>query len=140
VAASTSYRLSPELKQRLAEHARAEGATETALVTRLLEEGLKTEAYPSVFYRGGPSGRRAALAGGPDVWEVIVAVRHAPGEGDVKIVDAAKQMGLPERMIRLAISYASAYPDEVEDRIALNEAAAEQARQLAMQRERLLAS
>jgi hypothetical protein len=138
--AATSYRLDDGLKRRLAERAAAEGVTETALVTRVLDEGLKTAPYPGVVYRDGATGRRAALAGGPDVWEVIVAVRHAPGDGDVKIAGAAKQMGLPERLIRSAVDFAAAHPEEIEQRIALNDTAAERAKQLAEQRARLLAS
>jgi len=138
--AATSYRLDDDLKRRLAERAAAEGVTETALVTRVLTEGLKTAPHPGIVYRDGASGRRAALAGGPDVWEVVQAVRHAPGEGDARIGGAAKQMQLPERLIRVAVNFAAAYPDEIEERIALNDIAARQAKQLAEQRERLLTS
>jgi hypothetical protein len=140
MAMSTSYRLDPQLKRRLAERAASEQVTETTLVTRLLEEGLKTAAYPGIVYRDGPTGRRAALAVGPDVWEVIVAVRHAAGRGEAKLRDAAKQLGLPEAQIRVAVDFASAYSQEIEDRIALNDAAAERARELAAARARLLAS
>lgn len=139
MAASTSYRLSADLKHRLAERAAAEGVSETSFVARVLDEALRTAPYPGIVYRDGPSGRRAALAGGPDVWEVVLAVRHAAGRGDARVADAAAQMDLPERLVRLAIDYAAAYPDEVEARIALNEAAAERARALAEQRARLLA-
>jgi hypothetical protein len=138
--AATSYRLDDDLKRRLAERAAAEGVTETALVSRVLDEALKTAPHPGIVYRDGATGRRAALGGGPDVWEVVVAVRHAPGEGDAKIAGAAEQMSLPERHIRAAVNFAAAYPEEVEQRIALNDAAAERARQLAEQRARLLAS
>jgi hypothetical protein len=138
--AATSYRLDDELKRRLAERATAEGITETALVTRVLDEALKTAPHPDIVYRDGATGRRAALAGGPDVWEVVVAVRHAPGQGDAKITGAAEQMELAERLIRAAVNFAAAYPDEIEQRIDLNDAAAEHARQLAEQRARMLAS
>jgi hypothetical protein len=140
VTASTSYRLSDDLKRRLAERAATEGITETALVSRVLDEGLRTTQHPGIVYRDGPSGRRAALAGGPDVWEVVLAVRHAPGRGDDKIADAAEQTDLPDRLVRLAIDFAAAYPEEIEQRIALNDAAAEQARRVAEQRARLMAS
>ena len=140
MAASTSYRLSADLKRLLAERAAGEQITETALVTRLLEEGLKTSAHPGIVYRGGPTGRRAALAAGPDVSEVVTSVRHAPGRGDAKIRDAAKQLGLPEEHVRLAVDFAAAHPREIADRIALNDAAGERARELAEQRARLLAS
>ena len=140
MAVSTSYRLDPELKRLLAEQAAREQITETTLVTRLLQEGLKTGSHPGIVYRDGPTGRRAALAVGPDVWEVILAIRHALGRGEGKVREAAKQLGLSEPQVRLAVDFAAAYPGEIEDRIALNDAAAEQARVLAEQRARLLAS
>ena len=138
--AATSYRLDDDLKRRLAERAAAEGVTETALVARVLDEALKTAAHPDIVYRDGPSGRRAALAGGPDVWEVVLGVRHAPGQGEAKIAGAAEQMGLAERLIRAAVNFAAAHPEEIEQRIALNDAAAERAKRLDEQRARLLVS
>jgi len=90
-------------------------------------------SYPGIVYRSGPAGSRAALVAGPDVAVVVTAVRHAPGQGDAKIRDAAEQLGLPEEQIRVAIDIAAAHSREVEDRIALNDAAAERARELAEQ-------
>jgi hypothetical protein len=117
-----SYRLPAELKTRLVERAAAEGLTQTALVSRILEEGLKTTTYPGIVYRNGATGRRAALVNGPDVWEVVLAVRHAAGTGEQQVADAAAQLGLPDRYIRLAVNFAAEYPDEVEQRMWLNEA------------------
>jgi hypothetical protein len=34
-----------------------------------------------VIYRDGPTGRRAGLAGGPDIWEIVRAVTEACGRG-----------------------------------------------------------
>lgn len=138
--ASVSYRLDPELKSRLGERAAAEGLSETALVARLLDEGLKSAAHPGVVYRAGPAGRRAGLAGGPDVWEVIGAIRHAQGSGEKKVVEGAAQLGIPERLVRVALSFAASYPEEIEASIAANEAAAENAQRVAQARARLLAS
>lgn len=135
---SVSYRLDERLKERLASRARRDRITETALVSQLLEEGLKTLEHPGIVYRAGPTGRRAAIAGGPDVWEIVAAVSHAPGEGNGKISGAVDQTGVAEHLIRLAVVFAAAYPDEIQQRIADNEAAAEEARRMAEQRERLL--
>ena len=52
------------------------GASITQLVSSLLDEGLKTRRFPGVVYRSGPVGRRAALVGGPDVWEVVRDLRR----------------------------------------------------------------
>lgn len=72
----TSYRIDQGLKERLASQAAAEGLTERAMLERLVAEGLDTLAHPGIVYRNGPTGRRAALAVGPDVWEVVSALRH----------------------------------------------------------------
>src|SRR4029453_7469151 len=92
--ASTSYRLNADLKRRLAARAAEEGITETALVTRTLEEGLRMARFPRIVFRDGPTGRRAGLSPGPDVVEVIMGVRHERGSEDAKIRGAADQMDL----------------------------------------------
>jgi hypothetical protein len=89
-----------------------------------------SSSHPGIVYRSGPSGRRSALVAGPDVSEVVTAVRHAPGRGDAKIRDAAEQLGLPEEQIRVAIDFAAAHVQEINDRITLNDTAAERARAL----------
>lgn len=137
---SVSYRLDEGLKQGVAARAAEEGIAEAALVSRMLAEGLKTAAHPGVVYRGGPSGRRAGLAGGPDLSEVVTAVRHAPGRGDGKVIQAAEQLGLPDHLVRLALAFASVHPDEVEARISDNEAAAARVRASDAQQRRFLAS
>jgi hypothetical protein len=138
--ASVSYRLDPQLKDRLAQRARDEGVSETSLVARLLDEGLKTSAHPGIVYRDGPAGRRAAVAGGPDVWEVVLALRHTRKRGDARVHAAAEQLDVAERLVRTAVSFAAAHPDEVEEMIRRNEAAAQRAEQAARERERFLAS
>jgi hypothetical protein len=138
--ASVSYRLHPQLKDRLAKRAHDDGVSETSLVARLLDEGLKTSAHSGIVYRDGPAGRRAAVAGGPDVWEIVAALRHTGKRGDARVGAAAKQLDLAERLVRSAVSFAAANPDEVESMIDRNEAAAERAEQAARERERFLAS
>ncbi|MCB1028810.1 MAG: hypothetical protein KDB24_13725 [Microthrixaceae bacterium] len=41
---------------------------------RLIDEGLRAEAHPSVIFRDGPAGRRPVLIGGPEVSDVIGAI------------------------------------------------------------------
>ena len=137
---SVSYRLDPQLKERLSQRASDEGVSETSLVARLLDEGLKTSAHPGIVYRDGPAGRRAAVAGGPDVWEVVVALRHTGQRGDARVAAAAEQLGVAEQLVRTAVSFAAAHPDEVEAVIRRNEAAAERAERAAREREHFLAS
>ena len=42
---------------------------------RLVDEALRMHEHPLITFKDGPAGRRARLVGGPDVWEVIGAVR-----------------------------------------------------------------
>lgn len=136
----TSYRLSDDLKQRLSERAAVDNMSETALVSRLLDEGLRAAAHPGIVFREGPSGRRASLIGGPDVWEVIAGLRTVEGSGEAKIANAAEMFGLPANMIRIAVEYAADNAAEIQHDIALNDAVAERIRTHIAERDRLLAS
>ena len=137
--AAKSFRLPADLVERLARKAADEGVSQTELVSSLLDEGLKVRAFSGIVYRDGPTGRRAALAAGPDVWEVIGTVRHVSGSGERKVRNAARMLSLDERWVRLAVEFYTAYPDEVDARIESNEEIAEQLRERAERRERLLA-
>jgi hypothetical protein len=77
--ATTSVRLDSDLRAQLAAAAAQEGTTVTHLIERFVREGLACAAHPGIVFKSGPSGRRAALAGGPDVWEIASALRHTTG-------------------------------------------------------------
>jgi len=98
--------------------------------------------HPGVVFRPGPTGRRAGLAGGPDMWEVVRAVKSAraaePGLVEDDLLGlVAENTGIPERLIRIAVRYWASYPDEVDAEIAAAEAA-EDAAEDAWRRERRL--
>ena len=137
---ATSYRMDPRVKARLEAQAAAEGITERALLERLVVEGLDTLQHPGIVYREGPTGRRAALAVGPDIWEVISALRYTGGSDAERVAALAKQFDLHPRHIRTAIDFAAAHREDINAQVAANDAAAERARQLAEQRARLMAS
>ena len=137
---ATSYRLHPEIKQRLQRQAVAERISERALLERLVAEGLDTLHHPGIVYRDGPTGRRAALAMGPDVWEVVSALRHTRGAHERRVATLAEQFGLHPRHIRTAIDFAASHREEIDAQVAANDAAAEEARQVAERRARLMAS
>lgn len=136
---TTSLRLSDDLRERLAAHADGEGTTVTALVEQFVREGLATAAHPGVVFKPGPSGRRAALAGGPDVWEIISALRYTSGTESRRVAALAKEFGLHPRQVVLALDYAAAHRAEIEDRVRANDRALEEAERIAADRERLLA-
>ena len=136
----TSFRLDDELLERLDAESRAASQSTTSLVSSLLDEGLKTRAFPGVVYRPGPTGRRAALVGGPDVWEVIRDLRHWPGRGAERVERLAEDLDLPVSLVSLAADFYSAFPEEIDARIEANEQTAEEIRRRIEHRENLLSS
>jgi hypothetical protein len=133
----TSFRFPEELQRRLDEEAAALGVSVSSLVTILLDEGLKTRRFPGVVFRDGPAGRRAGLIGGPDVWEVIRDVRDGAGRGDARIRRVAQEAGLAEGLVRLAVDFYAAFPDDIDARLAADERAATGLRDTIARRERL---
>ena len=137
MARPTSFRLSSDLLASLEEEASATGITVSALVTGLLEEGLRIRRFPGVAFRDGPAGRRAGLVGGPDVWELIRDVRATSGRGEATIRRVAADAGLSASQVRLAVDYYAAFPDEIDARLAAEERSAVQLRELVTRRDRL---
>jgi hypothetical protein len=136
---TTSVRLDDELRERLADEAAAEGTTVTELIERFVREGLASAAHPGIVFKPGPAGRRAALAGGPDVWEIAAALRHFEGSQARRVAELAEQLGLHERQIVIALNYAADHRDEIEDRVRANDRALAEAERIATERERLFA-
>ena len=138
MARPTSFRLSEDLLARLDREADASGTSVTSLVATLLDEGINTRRFPGIVYRNGPTGRRAGLVAGPDVWELIRAVRTAEGRGEKRLQAVADATGLPVSQIRLAVDFYAAHPGEIDERIEADEREAERVRQRITRRERLL--
>lgn len=138
-ATSTSFRLSETAKRRLAERAEREGLSATALLERLIIEGVDTLDHPGVVHRGPPHDRRAALAAGPDIWEIVARLRELDGSEEDRITTLAAESELHPRQIRIALEFAARHPDEVEARIARNERMIKEGQQAAEQRRALLA-
>lgn len=137
---TTSLRLPEELRVSLATAAERQGTTMTSLVERYSREGLATDTHPGVVFKPGPSGRRAALAGGPDVWEIVASLRAAAGNEQGRVHAVADQFGIHPRQVTIALGYAADQPDEIEARIAANEAAMTEAQRTHVARQRLLDS
>lgn len=136
---TTSIRLADELRRHLATVASREQTTVTELIERFVREGLACAQYPGVIFKPGPSGRRAALAGGPDVWEIVSALRDARGGEARRVRAVAEEFGLHERQVVLALDYAAAHSEEIEERIRVNDEAMDESERIAAERQRLLA-
>jgi hypothetical protein len=98
-------------------------ATGSATVNRLVDEGLRMDEHPGIFFRDGPAGRRAVVVGGADVWELVRALKDAraaePKLSERKVRDlVTTNTGASSSMVDDALAYWSAYPDEVDASIA----------------------
>jgi hypothetical protein len=138
---ATPVRFDEGVGARLASFAAAHpGLSRSAAANLLVDEGLRMAEHPGVVFRDGPTGRRAGLVGGPDVWEVIRAVKSArtatPGLTEDDLVQlVAENAGVPLRLVNIAVRYWASYPDEVEAQVAAADTA-ESSAELAWQRER----
>jgi hypothetical protein len=138
VARSTSFRISETARERLASHAAQEGTSATALLDQLIMEGVEQRDYLGIVFRGPAHDRRAALAGGPDVWEVVGRLQELDGLDEQRISLLAEESGMHPRLVRLALDYAAEHPDDILARIERNRAMAERSRVASQQREALL--
>jgi hypothetical protein len=136
---TTSIRLEDDLRQHLASVAAREKTTVTELIERFVREGLGSAEHPGVVFKPGPSGRRAALAGGPDVWEIVSALRHARGSEASRVAAVAEEFGIHERQVEIALNYAAAHRHEIDAQVRGNDEALEEAERIAAERQRLLA-
>jgi hypothetical protein len=111
-----SIRLPEQTVGRLADRAERSNMPSRTLAQRYVEEGLRMDEYPLIRFADGPSGRRARLLGGPDVWEVIAVARD--NEGD--IAETAAYLELSLGLVQAAASYYATYPQEIDERIKHN--------------------
>lgn len=99
--------------------ARHPGLSHSSAAALLVEEGLRMDAHPGVLFREGPAGRRAVLSGGPDVWEIVRAIKSArtnePGlAAEELLAVVSENTGVTHRLLNAAIGYYTDYPDEVD--------------------------
>ena len=107
--------------ERLESHSRLRGESKSRVAEQLIEEGLRMQDHPQIVFRDGPAGRRAALAAGPDVWEVIGTMRSSGKKGEDAIRVAAEWGALAPAVVRAAVAYYAEYPEEIDERIRSNE-------------------
>lgn len=118
------------------------GMSASAAISTLVDEGLRMREHPAIVFRDGPVGRRAALAAGSDVWEVIGSLQdakvHQPElTENARVELVAHNAGLTTGQVQAAIGYYTAYPGEV-DRMVREADEAEQAALAAWERRHAL--
>lgn len=85
------------------------------------------DAHPGIVFRPGPGGRRAGLAGGPDVWEVVRVLRDVEARGEAAIAKTATLTGLAIHQVRTGARYYQEFIHEVDGWIAALDREAEEA-------------
>lgn len=105
------------------------------MVNVFVDEALRAEEHPGILFRPGPTGRRASLIGGPDVWEVIDTLQTVGADepqlsNEALVAATTEALDLQERKVRIAVRYYAAYRDEIDDRIAANREAADRAEEV----------
>lgn len=111
----------------------------SGLAQRLVDEGLRMSEHPGILFKDGPSGRRAALAYGPDVWEIIKFLREIDERGGDAVSAASEVLNLPAARIRTATHYYGSYPEEIDAEIEQAEAESRAAEAAWETEQRLLA-
>lgn len=101
---------------RLEQRARLTRVPKTALADRYVEEGLAMDTYPGIVFRDGPSGRRPAVIGGPDVWEVIQVFLA----GDRNIRATSENLNLRPGLVEAAVAYYADNQEAVNEWIEAN--------------------
>ena len=116
---NVSVRLDDALAEQLRLRARAAGETLSDRLRRYAEEGVRREEHPLITFRDGPTGRRAGVLGGPDVWEVAMWVDDLAAEAD-PVAALVEDSVLTRSHVDVALRYRAAYPDEIAARIELH--------------------
>lgn len=121
----------------LRERSKGSGEPLARLAERYIDEGMRADRHPGIVFRDGPAGRRPVLTSGPDVWEVVGALRSAPERGEAVVAALAERLGISEAKVRAAVRYYGEYPEEIDAWIGANDAKAERL-EAALAREREL--
>jgi hypothetical protein len=114
-----SMRLPAESGQRLKRMARRHGWTASDASARLVEEGLRRSEFAFIDFRDSAAGRQACIQGSTlAVWEVMLVVRSHAGDAAA----AARHLKWPKMKVQAAVHYAEAFPEEIGEAIADNDA------------------
>lgn len=114
-----SMRLPTGSERRLKRMAKRHGWTTSDASAHLVEEGLRRAEFAFIDFKNTPIGRQAVVQGSSlAVWEVMMIAR----EFDHEPAAVAKHLNWPLVKALAAFNYAKAFPDEIQDALAENDA------------------
>lgn len=133
---SVAFRFDRDTVARLKQRARETHAPQTALAERYIEEGLRHDEHPLVYFRDGEAGRRPALLGTRlDIADVIATIR----QNDNSVEEAADYLEIPIEHVDACLRYYADYTDEIDAWIERSLAIAERERERWRRRQQALA-
>jgi hypothetical protein len=114
-----SMRLPIASGKRLKRMASRHGWTPSDASARLVEEGLRRSEFAFIDFRDSPVGRHACMQGSTlAVWELMLLFRSYKQDASA----VARHLRWPEAKVQAAVNYAEAFPDEIDEAIAENDA------------------
>jgi uncharacterized protein (DUF433 family) len=122
---SVAFRFDTGVVEHLRRRAAELNAPQTQLAERYIEEGLREDEHPVVYFREGAAGRRPALLGSRlDIADVIATIR----QNDNSVAEAAEYLQIPVDQVEAALRYYADFKTEVDAWLAHVEAIAERER------------
>jgi uncharacterized protein (DUF433 family) len=132
---SIAFRFSRVTVARLKQRAQDTHAPQTALAERYIEEGLRHDEHPLIYFRGGEAGRRPALLGTRlDVADVVTTIR----QNGNSVGEAADYLEVPIAHVEACLHYYADYKDEIDAWIERSHAIAERERERWQRRQQAL--
>ena len=111
-----TIRLRPKLRAEIERIARRTRRSFSEVAQTLLEEAIRTQACPGIYFADEPAGRVAKVAGtGLGVWEVIRVYKSVKGS------EKRLKKGLPHvssAQLKAASLYYARFPQEIDAEIA----------------------
>jgi uncharacterized protein (DUF433 family) len=133
---SVAFRFDPITVARLKQRARDTHAPQTALAERYIEEGIRLDEHPLIYFRDGEAGRRPALLGTRlDVAEVVSTIK----QNDNSVAEAADYLETPVEHVEACLNYYADYKDEIDAWIERSHAIAQRERERWQRRQQALA-
>jgi len=131
-----SFRFDPRTVERLKRRSDELGAPQAALAERYIEEGMRIDEHPGIYFRDGGSGRRPALLGTRlDVAQVVETLR----QNENSVEETADYLDISPAHVEAALRYYAAYRDEVDKWIEQSREISERERDLWRRQQEALA-
>jgi uncharacterized protein (DUF433 family) len=133
---SVAFRFDRITVARLKQRARETHSAQTALAERYIEEGMRRDEHPLVYFRDGEAGRRPALLGTRlDVAEVLTTI----WQNGNSVEEAADYLEIPPEHVEACVGYYADYREEIDAWIERNRAIAQRERERWQRRRQALA-